>query len=127
MPTIPLQDLATGATVRPTTIRPRNDTVVVEKIGGNTTSGGILLPDSYKAHDRYLVLAIGPGDVTQRGQLRPPTDLAVGDVVILQDDGYETKDGDGVMVNVIPQAFIFCKVLPNALVGAGLTVDPTPE
>jgi chaperonin GroES len=64
-------------------IRPLDDRVVVEPVEAEEkTPGGILLPDTAKQKpQRGIVLAVGPGKLTDKGE-RIPVSVKEGDEVI---------------------------------------------
>lgn len=65
-------------------IRPLNDRVIVKIIeGGETTRGGLYIPDVAKNKAcRGVVLAVGPGDRSQHTGERLPLDVKEGDIVV---------------------------------------------
>lgn len=76
-------------------IRPRGDQVLLRRLRREEqTPGGILLPDEFK-NDFFMaeVLAIGPGGY-DGGKRCPPDDLAVGDIVMVDED---RRDPQGFM------------------------------
>jgi chaperonin GroES len=64
-------------------IRPLDDRVVVEPVEAEEkTAGGILLPDTAKQKpQRGVVLAVGPGKLSDKGE-RTPVSVSKGDEVI---------------------------------------------
>ncbi|HEY0867771.1 MAG TPA: co-chaperone GroES [Fimbriimonas sp.] len=64
-------------------IQPLHDRIVVEAAAKEqTTSGGIILPDTAQEKpQRGTVLAVGPGKRLDSGQLAP-VDVQVGDVIL---------------------------------------------
>ena len=83
------------------TLRPLGDRVIVKPAGpGETTSGGIMLPDTAKERPQQgTVLAVGPGPRNNAGE-RVPLDVSVGDTVLYAKyAGTEVKvDGEKVLV-----------------------------
>lgn len=82
-------------------IRPLRDHVVVRRKDEETTSaGGIVLPGSAKEKpNQGVVLAVGPGAVSDSGDVRP-VDVKVGDAVLFgQYSGNAVKiDGEEVII-----------------------------
>jgi chaperonin GroES len=78
-------------------MRPLADRVIVEPLEKEeTTSGGILLPETAKEKPQEgLVLAAGPGRWDEDGKKRVPLEVAVNDrVVFAKYSGTEIKLGD---------------------------------
>jgi chaperonin GroES len=78
-------------------MRPLADRVIVEPLEKEeTTSGGILLPETAKEKPQEgLVLAAGPGRWDEEGKKRVPLEVAVNDrVVFAKYSGTEIKIGD---------------------------------
>ena len=75
-------------------LKPLGDRVVVEREeAGNTTAGGIVLPDTAKDKpQKGKVLAIGEGRLTKDGKRRP-LQVKVGDQVL-----FSTYAGDEIKV-----------------------------
>lgn len=82
-------------------IRPLHDRVVVRRVEEETKSaGGIVLPGSAtEKPSQGEVIAVGPGRVTDNGEVRP-LDLSAGDKVIFgQYAGSSVKiDGEEVLI-----------------------------
>lgn len=64
-------------------LRPLHDRIIVERLSEDeTTSGGIIIPDSAKEKpQRGKVIAIGKGKIADDGSIRP-LDLKAGDTVL---------------------------------------------
>lgn len=64
-------------------LKPLGDRVVVEAVEqAQTTAGGVILPDTAKEKPQEgLIIAVGPGRKTDKGDVIP-VDLKVGDKVI---------------------------------------------
>lgn len=78
-------------------MRPLADRVIVEPLEKEeTTSGGILLPETAKEKPQEgLVLATGPGRWDEEGKKRVPLEVSVNDrVVFAKYSGTEIKLGD---------------------------------
>jgi chaperonin GroES len=78
-------------------LRPLADRVIVEPLEREeTTSGGILLPETAKEKPQEgLILAAGPGRWDEDGKKRVPLDVAVNDrVVFAKYSGTEFKLGE---------------------------------
>lgn len=78
-------------------LRPLSDRVIVEPLEREeTTSGGILLPETAKEKPQEgLVIAAGPGRWDEDGKRRLPLEVAVNDkVVYAKYSGTEIKLGD---------------------------------
>jgi len=76
-------------------IKPRGDRVVIESVEqAKTTAGGVILPDTAKEKPQEgIILAVGPGRTTDKGDLIK-MDLKVGDrVVYSKYSGSEIKRG----------------------------------
>ncbi|MCA9172003.1 MAG: co-chaperone GroES [Planctomycetales bacterium] len=93
-------------------IRPLDDRVVVEPIAAEeTTSGGIVLPDSAKEKpQRGTVVAVGPGKLLDNGK-RGELSVAVGDQVIYGKYGGSDIEVDGDEVKILRESDILAKVL----------------
>lgn len=77
-------------------IQPVGDKVIVRRIERKTvTDGGIIIPDAAKGlSTECVVVAVGPGRVTDTGVLVPMS-VAVGDRVIVPEWGNEfTHEGE---------------------------------
>ncbi|MFC4335377.1 co-chaperone GroES [Salininema proteolyticum] len=77
-------------------IKPLGDRIVVQPSEAETTTAsGIVIPDSAKEKPQEgTVLAVGPGNVDDKGN-RIPVDVNVGDVVIYSKyGGTEIKHAD---------------------------------
>jgi chaperonin GroES len=80
-------------------IRPLGDRIVIKVIEDNEqTTGGIFIPDSAKEKpQKGEVIAIGAGDLTDKGD-RKPMDVKVGDMVLYAKyAGTELKEGGDVL------------------------------
>lgn len=77
--------------------QPLGDRVVIEPSDDEeqVSSGGIYIPDTAKEKPQTgMVVAVGPGKLTDEGA-RLPMDVAVGDTVVYSKySGTEYKDGD---------------------------------
>lgn len=76
-------------------IRPLNDRVLVRRLEGqDTTSGGIIIPDSAKEQQAEgEIIAVGPGKKDDKGHVTP-LDLKAGEKVIFSKyAGTEVKVG----------------------------------
>lgn len=93
-------------------IRPLDDRVVVQPVDAEeTTSGGIVLPDSAREKpQRGTVLAVGPGKLLDNGN-RGTLSVAVGDVVIYGKYGGSEVEVDGADVKILRESDILAKVL----------------
>lgn len=93
-------------------IRPLDDRVVVEPIESEeTTSGGIVLPDSAKEKpQRGTIVAVGPGKLLDSGS-RGELSVAVGDEVIYGKYGGSDIEIDGDDVKILRESDILAKVL----------------
>ena len=71
------------ATATKKTLKPLSDKVIIQKLEPEEkTSGGIIIPDSAKEKPlEGKVLAVGPGEVDEKGQ-RKPMDVKEGDHVL---------------------------------------------
>jgi len=81
--------------------RPLHDRVVVRRIEEDEkTSGGIIIPDTAKEKPmRGEVLAVGPGERNEKGQITP-LDVKAGDRILFGKwSGTEVKmDGDELLI-----------------------------
>jgi chaperonin GroES len=93
-------------------VRPLDDRVVVEPIEAEeTTSGGIVLPDTAKEKpQRGTVIAVGPGKLLDSGQ-RGELSVAVGDEVIYGKYGGTDIEIDGEEVKILRESDILAKVV----------------
>jgi len=93
-------------------IRPLDDRVVVEPIEAEeTTSGGIVLPDTAKEKpQRGTVIAVGPGRLLDNGQ-RGELSVAVGDEVIYGKYGGSDIEINGAEVKILRESDILAKVI----------------
>jgi chaperonin GroES len=71
------------ATATKVDIKPLGDRVVIESVEqAPTSAGGVILPDTAKEKPQEgIILAVGPGRKTDKGELIP-IELKVGDKVI---------------------------------------------
>ena len=93
--------------------RPLRDRVVIRRVEQEAkTSGGILLPDSAKEKPAQgVVLAVGPGTVTQSGEVRP-CDVKEGDTVIFgQYAGNTVKTDEGEEVLILSESEIYAIIV----------------
>jgi len=76
-------------------IRPLGNRVLVKRSEAKTSKGGILLPESSKEKPRQgEVLAVGPGKLDDKGNLKQMT-VRVGDIVLFTSyAGTEVKSDD---------------------------------
>jgi chaperonin GroES len=93
-------------------IRPLDDRVVVEPIEAEeTTSGGIVLPDSAKEKpQRGTVVAVGPGRLLDSGD-RGGLSVEIGDEVIYGKYGGSDIEVDGSDVKILRESDILAKVV----------------
>ncbi len=93
-------------------IRPLDDRVVVKPIDAEqTTSGGIVLPDSAQEKpQRGTVLAVGPGRLLDNGQ-RGELSVAVKDEVIYGKYGGMDIEFNGEDVKILRESDILAKVV----------------
>jgi chaperonin GroES len=77
-------------------IKPLGNRVLVKRSEVKATKGGILLPEAAQEKPRQgEVVAVGPGKIDDKGNLKPMT-LNVGDVVLFSSyGGTEVKTEDG--------------------------------
>ena len=89
-------------------IRPLHDRVVVRRLEEETTSaGGIVLPDSAaEKPSQGEILAVGPGKVTDNGDVRA-LDVKVGDKIIFGQYGGSTVKIDGEELLILSESVIF--------------------
>jgi len=94
------------------TIRPLDDRVVVEPLAAEeTTTGGIVLPDSAQEKpQRGKILAVGPGKLLDSGD-RGDLSVTVGDEVIFGKYGGTEIEIDGTDVKILRESDILAKVL----------------
>ncbi|MFZ0565012.1 MAG: co-chaperone GroES [Chlamydiales bacterium] len=74
-------------------IKPLNNRVLVKRFKAQTTKGGIILPDTAQEKPKEgEVVAVGPGQLDEEGQITPLT-VKVGDQVLFSSyAGTEVKD-----------------------------------
>lgn len=89
-------------------IKPIGDKVVVQAVdAAETSSGGILLPDTAKKRPQEgKVVAVGPGRVLDSGQ-RAPMALKVGEMVIYAKYGGNEVTVDGEDYVILDQDQIY--------------------
>lgn len=79
-------------------IRPLGNRVLVKRSEIKTSKGGILLPETAKEKPRQgEVVAVGPGKVDDKGNLKP-LELHIGDLVLFSayaGTEVKTEDTDG--------------------------------
>ena len=88
-------------------IKPLGDKVLVKpSTSGETTSGGIVLPDSAKERPQEgTVVAVGPGRVLDSGE-RAKLSLAEGDVVIYSKYGGTEIKVEGVEYLILDESSV---------------------
>ena len=93
-------------------IRPLDDRIVVEPLDAEeTTSGGIVLPDTAREKpQRGTVVAVGPGKLLDSGE-RGTVAVAVGDEVIFGKYGGTDIEVDGTEVKILRESDILAKVV----------------
>lgn len=76
-------------------IQPLGNRVLVRRSKVKTTKGGILLPDSAQEKPKEgVVVAVGPGEVSESGEKKVPS-LSAGDRVLFSSyAGTEVKSND---------------------------------
>lgn len=76
-------------------IKPLGNRIVIERKEAISTRGGIILPESAKEKPKQgTVLAVGPGNVDEKGK-NHPIDLKVGDQILFSSySGTEYKQGE---------------------------------
>ena len=89
-------------------IRPLHDRAVVRRLEEETTSsGGIVLPDSAtEKPSQGEVLAVGPGKVSENGDVRP-MDVKAGDKIIFGQYSGSTVKIDGEELLILSENEIF--------------------
>ncbi len=89
-------------------IRPLHDRVVVKRVEEETkTAGGIVLPGSAaEKPSQGEVLAVGPGRITENGDVRS-LDVKVGDKVIFGQYAGSTVKIDGQELLIMAESEIF--------------------
>ncbi len=93
-------------------LRPLDDRVVVEPIEAEeTTSGGIVLPDTAKEKpQRGTVIAVGPGKLLDSGE-RAALSVTIGDEVIYGKYGGSDVEVNGEEVKILRETDILAKVV----------------
>ncbi|MGI9517684.1 MAG: co-chaperone GroES [Pirellulaceae bacterium] len=93
-------------------IRPLDDRIVVEPLDAEeTTSGGIVLPDTAREKpQRGTVVAVGPGKLLDSGE-RGAVAVTVGDEVIFGKYGGTDIEVDGIEVKILRESDILAKVV----------------
>ncbi len=94
-----------------TTIRPLDDRIVIQEIEAEeTTSGGIVLPDTAREKpQRGRVLAVGPGKLLDSGQ-RAEIGLKAGDEVLFGKYAGTELKVDGEEVKILRETDVLAKV-----------------
>ena len=92
-------------------LRPLDDRVVVKPLEAEeTTSGGIVLPDSAREKpQRGKVVAVGPGKLLDSG-VRGTLSVAVGDEVIFGKYGGSEVEVEGVDYKILRESDILAKL-----------------
>lgn len=89
------------AAAKQTSLRPLGNRVLVKRQDQEEVlKGGILMPDSAKKkQETGIVIAVGPGKVTEEGKLRP-MEIKVGDIILMDKySGQEvTLDGEELVI-----------------------------
>jgi chaperonin GroES len=99
-------------------LQPLGDRLIVEVLEEEeTTASGIVLPDTAKEKpQRGRVLAVGPGDRNDKGELIP-LDLAVGDEIIFSKyGGTEVKVGADELL-ILRESDVLAKVVTSSAKG----------
>jgi chaperonin GroES len=93
-------------------VRPLDDRVVVEPLEAEeTTTGGILLPDTAKQKpQRGKVLAVGPGKALEDGK-RAPVAVVVGDEVLFGRYAGNDIEVSGKEIKIMRESDILAKVV----------------
>jgi len=90
-------------------LSPLHDRIVVKRIKPEeVTEGGILLPDPEKP-DQGEVIAVGPGKLSESGNLEPMS-VSVGDRVLLGKYSGATVKIDGEELLVMREAEVFAVI-----------------
>jgi chaperonin GroES len=89
-------------------IRPLHDRVVIKRVEQETkTAGGIVLPGSAaEKPSQGEVIAVGNGQITEAGEVRP-LDLKVGDKVLFGQYAGSTVKVDGEELLIMKESEIF--------------------
>ncbi len=89
-------------------IRPLHDRVVIRRVEEETkTAGGIVLPGSAaEKPSQGEILAVGPGRVTEHGEVRP-LDVKAGDKVIFGKYAGSSVKIDGEELLIMSESEIF--------------------
>ncbi len=92
-------------------LKPLDDRVVVEAVeSGDTTPGGIYLPDTAKEKPQEgIVVAVGPGKMLDKGERAQPA-VEVGDKVLYGKYGGTEVEADGQEYLVMRENDILAKV-----------------
>ena len=92
-------------------LRPLDDRVIVRpNEAEETTSGGIVLPDSAREKpQRGTIVAVGPGKLLDSGN-RGELSVAVGDVVIYGKYGGSEIEVDGEELKILRESDILAKL-----------------
>lgn len=94
------------------TFKPLNDRVAVQRVEQEEkSSGGIIIPDTAQEKPQECVIvAVGPGSLTENGQ-RVPMDVKVGDRVLIGKwAGTEVKRADGSEILIVKESDILAVV-----------------
>lgn len=77
-------------------IKPLGKRILIQRTKANTSKGGILLPDTAQEKPKEgTVVAVGPGETTEDGTLKPMT-VKVGDKILFGAyAGTEVKNREG--------------------------------
>lgn len=108
MATLTLESSASETRLK---LRPLADRVVVQRDEAEqTTGGGIVLPDSAKEKvNRARVIAVGPGNMDDKGD-RHPLSVAAGDHVLLNKYGGDELEVGGVTYTIVRESDILAVI-----------------
>jgi chaperonin GroES len=102
-------------------LQPLGDRLIVEALEEEEqTASGIVLPDTARERpQRGRVLAVGPGERSERTGEVVPMDVAVGDEVIFSKYGGTEIKIEGDEVLILRQADVLAKVITTGAKGKG--------
>ncbi len=93
-----------------TKIKPISNRVLLKRLEGETTKGGIILPDSAQEKQEIAkVLSVGPGKMTKNGELAPMPvksgdkvliDKYAGQEISIEDEDYVIVRSDDIIAIV---------------------------
>jgi len=97
------------------TFEPMNDKILVRPIAEPEKIGSIFVPDSARSKQRNdlakgVVVKMGPGMLTKKGERWPMPDVKIGDTILFQDNAAHKINIDGEPHMVIRDDVVYCVI-----------------